>query len=103
MNEAIKFSERFLIAGERAKATCELADAGEGAIPILQSIFDGSAKNKFGVSYNKLGMPLSCALIASGQLGVMATPLLTYINEQASLAHPYAIEALDIIASSENT
>lgn len=103
MNEAIEYSERFLNAGERAKATCELADTGEKAIPILRSIFDGTAKNSFGISYSKLGMPLSCAIVACGQLGAKAESLINFINEQVALEHPYAVEALEKIAPSKNT
>lgn len=97
MNQDIEFCERFLNAGDRAKATCELVDLGESAVPILESIFNGAAKNKFGVSYNKLGMPLSCALVASGRLGTKVETLLHYIKAQAILEHSYAIEALEIL------
>ncbi len=102
MSEVVEFCERFLNA-DRAKATCELVDLGEPAIPILESIFNGAAKNRHGVSYNKLGMPLSCALVASGRLGRIAEPLLEYIKEQAIKEHPYAIEALEILPFGKNT
>ena len=103
MNQTIEFCERFLNEGDRAKATCELVELGEYAIPILRSIFDGSAKNKFDISFNKLGMPLSCALVASRRLGVIAEPLLPYIKQQVELEHPYAIEAIEKLPFSKNT
>ncbi|RBO81859.1 hypothetical protein [Marinomonas aquiplantarum] len=94
MNKSIEFSERFLKPADRAKAVCELESLGEDAIPILRTILDGTAKNKFQVSYNKLGMPVECSLVVIQRLGKAAKDLEPFVEQWLERGHPYAQEAL---------
>lgn len=94
------YFEQFLSAGERAKATNRLAKLREGAIPILESLFSGSAKNKFGVPYNEIGA-LDCGYATAKILGKLAKPLESYIRDGIDSDHPYAIEAAGSIVELE--
>ncbi len=86
--------ESFLQPGERASATHQLADLGIDSIPILESLFSGEAKNRWGVSYIKLGMPLDCGLVTIKLLGVLAKPLELFVRECLHSGNIYAAEAL---------
>jgi hypothetical protein len=86
--------ERLLDVGQRAIATQELADQGEGALPILESLFSGTAKNQWGVPYRQLGTPFDCALVAAARLGSTAIPLEGYLRAAVQSGHPYAAQAL---------
>jgi hypothetical protein len=93
--------ERFLSPAERTLATAELASLGARAIPILELLFSGEAKNAAGVSYRLLGSPLDCALVAAGRLGPLAKPLEPYIREALDSGHIYAVEALRFLGALE--
>lgn len=93
--------EQFLDPGKRAIATAELASRGIAAIPILASLFDGKARNSFGVPYIKLGIPIDCALVVAGKLGSLAKPLEGYLRDAVASGHPYAPQALGAIGSLE--
>lgn len=80
----------FLKPGERASATYKLASLGVDAIPILKSLFSGEAKNRWGVSYSKLGMPLDCGLLTIKLLGPLAKPLEPFIREYLHFGYIYA-------------
>ncbi|AYN96962.1 hypothetical protein EAW52_25040 [Pseudomonas sp. LTJR-52] len=99
--EAQRLIEAFLSHVERASATHELAAYGVSAIPMLRAIFDGTARNQFGVSYCKLGMPIDCALVAVSLLGQVAAPLEEYVRQQLAAGHPYAENALSALKSGE--
>ncbi|MBX9404055.1 hypothetical protein K4L06_22380 [Lysobacter sp. BMK333-48F3] len=94
--------ERFLQPENRVAATVQLVDRGESAVPILVSLFDGSARNQYGVAYRRLGMPLSCGLIAAGRLGPLARPLEPFLVAELRAGHPYAAEALGALGALEN-
>jgi hypothetical protein len=91
--------ESFLQPGERANATYRLAALGVDAIPILESLFSGAAKNRWGVSYSKLGMPLDCGLVTIKLLGPLAKPLEPFVRECLHSGHIYAAEALRAIGT----
>lgn len=93
--------EEFLQPAMRAKATAELATRGAGAIPVLEALFSGEAKNAFGVPYVKLGTPLDCALAAAGLLGPLAKPLEPHLREALLRGHIYAAHALGQLGSIE--
>ena len=97
MEKSIELSERFLDPGDRAKAVCELEELGYEAIPILEAILNGSAKNKFGVSYNKLGMPVECSLVVIQRLGKIAKGLEPFVEHWSEQGHTYAQDALSAI------
>jgi hypothetical protein len=56
--------------------------AGADAIPALEAIFNGEAKNEHGVAYRALGLPLRCALEVASRLGAIAKPLEPYIRQE---------------------
>ena len=91
-NENIIIYESFLSPSERGKATNDLASKGELAIPILEALFNGKAKNKNGISYNKIGT-LGCAYVTVQMLGDIAKPLEKYICKGILENHSYAIQA----------
>jgi len=91
--------ESFLQPGERASATHKFADIGVDAIPILKSLFNGEAKNRWGVSYAKLGTPLDCGLVAIKLLGTLAKPLEPFVRDCLHSGHIYAAEALRAIGT----
>lgn len=75
----------------------ELESLGDGAIPLLEAIFSGEAKNKFGVPYRNLGLPLTRALIVARHLGPISKPLEKYLILELKSKHreaPAAIGAL---------
>jgi hypothetical protein len=86
--------ERFLQPADRAAATVELADRGVLALPVLVSLFDGTAVNRHGIPYRKLGMPLLCGLVAASRLGPVAHPLEPFLVAELRAGHTYAAEAL---------
>lgn len=88
----MNYFERFLSPAERIVATHELAALGEHAIPILESLFDGSAKNASDIPYRKIGA-LGCGYVAVRILGPLANELESYVREGIQQDDPYAIEA----------
>ena len=88
------FPEAFLTPSKRGWATNELASYGEGAVPLLRAILDGSAVNRYGVQYRRLGMPVDCALVTVRMLGPTAISLRELIQAELVAGHPYADEAL---------
>ncbi|RUS93962.1 hypothetical protein DSM106972_094990 [Dulcicalothrix desertica PCC 7102] len=97
--------ESFLHPGERAIATHKLSSFGVNAIPVLESLFSGEAKNSWGVSYSRLGMPIYCGLITAKLLGSLAKPLEPFIRECLHSAEGgmYAVEALRAIGTLDET
>ncbi|UBF26199.1 hypothetical protein K9N68_32595 [Kovacikia minuta CCNUW1] len=91
--------ESFLQRGERANATHQLGDLGVDAVPILKSLFNGEAKNRWGVSYSKLGIPLDCGLVTIGLLGTLAKLLEPFVRDCLRSEHIYAAEALRAIGT----
>lgn len=101
--ESTDYFERFLSPKDRAIATNELAKTGEPALEILEALFDGSAKNRFGVSYKDIGA-LGCGFVTAKMLGELAKPLEVFIRDGIESDHVYAIEAAGtLINISENT
>ena len=88
----MNYYDRFLLPAERHIATHELASLEKEALPILESLFNGSAKNKFGVPYNKIGAT-SCGYVAVKLLGAIAKPLEVYVRAGIEKDDNYAIEA----------
>ncbi len=88
------FFERCLKPGERALATVELAAQGSAALPILEALFSGEAKNQWGISYESLGTPLDCGLIVAARLGEVAKPIELYLVAALKCGHVYAAAAL---------
>lgn len=91
--------DSFLQPGQRARATHRLASLGVDAIPILKSLFSGEAKNRWGISYSKLGVSLDCGLVTTKLLGTLAKPLEPFVREYLHSGHIYAAEALRAIGT----
>lgn len=91
--------ERFLSPAARAEAVSELASQGSQAVPALASLFDGSARNSFGIPYRQLGMPLDCGLLAARSLGTLARPLEPFLRDELRAGHPYAAAALGALGT----
>lgn len=94
-----QFFDLFLLPGKRAEATIKLSQLGHRAIPILEALFSGQARNNWGVSYSQLEAPLDCALVAIQHLGPIAKPLEPFVSELLKSSHPYAIKALGALGS----
>ena len=60
----------------------EFVKAGARAIPALEAIFNGEAKNEHGVAYRELTLPLRCALEVATRLGPIAKPLEPFIRQE---------------------
>jgi len=86
------FFERFLSPKDRGNAVHELAEMGEDAVPILDALFSGEAKNQFGSSYKNIGA-LHCGFVTVKKLGILAKPLEKFIREGIKNDNLYAIEA----------
>lgn len=79
----------------------ELASLGEAAVGRLETLFDGTSRNQWGVPYRNLGLPLQCALEVAWRLGPVAKPLETYISAElpGSETAARALGALDNLGS----
>ena len=86
--------ERFLSESDRSRAVAELANRGALALPTLEALFDGSAVNRHGVPYRKLGSPLDCGLVTAAHLGPIARPLERLLRAELRSGHVYAAPAL---------
>ncbi|HEL5039616.1 hypothetical protein ACNJRW_04275 [Stenotrophomonas maltophilia] len=64
------------------EAEMELIALGEGAIPILETLFNGEARNDYGIPYRNLGLPLECAMETVSRLGPTAKPLEHYLRAE---------------------
>jgi hypothetical protein len=95
--------DRFLEPSERSKATHALAAFGERALPVLDALFSGEAKNHFGVRYADLGTgTLACGLVAATILGPIAKPLEPHLRHLLLHGHgEYAAAALGSLGSLE--
>ena len=63
-------------------AEMELLATGVAALPVLESIFSGEAKNSFGVPYKQFGLARQCALEIVVRMGPSAKPLEAYIRDE---------------------
>jgi len=83
-------------------AEIELLGQGLAAIPILESLFSGEAKNQFGIPYRELGLPLRCGLEVARRLGRLAKPLEAYLREELRSGNFVAAMALGALESLED-
>ena len=91
--------ERFSDTSKMIEAEQELIALGAEAVPILESFFDGSAKNKFGVPYRQLGLPMTCALETARRIGSLSKPLEFYLREELKSGNHTAAMALCSLGS----
>jgi hypothetical protein len=97
------FYERSLVPGERALAVSELTDRGLDALPVLEALFNGEARNQWGVPYERLGVPVDCGLIVAARLGPLAKPLEDHLRTRLQQGHVYAAAALGALGKLGNT
>jgi hypothetical protein len=97
------FFERSLAPGERAVAVSELAGRGSDALPVLAALFNGEARNQWGVSYDRLGAPMDCGLVVAARLGHLAKPLEHHLRAHLHQGHIYAAAALGALGSLDNS
>ena len=80
-------------------AEMELLAMGVDALPILESIFSGEAKNSFGVPYKQFGLARQCALEIAVRMGSSAKSLEPYVREEVLRgAQPAAARAMRAFA-----
>lgn len=97
------FFERSLVPGERAMAVSVLADRGLDALPILEALFNGEARNRWGVPYKQLGAPVDCGLIVAARLGHLSKPIEDHLRAALQRGHIYAAAALGALGRLDNT
>lgn len=85
-----RFFEMFQNTSTMIEAECELLAQGENALPVLFSLFDGTAKNAFGVAYREIGLPLRCGLEVARRLGPIAKPLEFYLRGELNVESTYS-------------
>lgn len=78
-----------------------LLSGGADSLPALESLLKGEARNRFGVPYVQLGLPLQCALEVAGRLGPVAKPLEPLLREQLRHGNHTAAMALRSLGSLE--
>jgi hypothetical protein len=83
------------------EAELELVNGGADSLPALESLLKGAAKNRFGVPYARLGLPLECALQVVRRLGPVAKPLEPYLREQLRCGNLTAAAALGSLGTLE--
>lgn len=82
INEHRRLYEQLADRGSMMDAEQELLAMGADSIPVLEAIFDGEAKNAFGVPYRQFGLPLNCALEIACRMRAAAKPLEGRIREE---------------------
>jgi len=90
--------EKLNIVSTMVDAERELASLGEAAIGRLETLFNGSSRNQWGVPYRNLGLPLQCALEVAVRLGPAAKPLESYIAAELPSSET-AARALGVLSS----
>ena len=93
--------EQFLSPSTMMKAEQELVAMGDQALPLLESLLTGNAKNQFGVPYRSLGLPLRCALEIARRLGPVAKPLERHLRDELKRGDHVAAMALGSLGQLE--
>jgi hypothetical protein len=93
--------EQFLSPSTMMEAEQQLLAMGEHALPVLESLLSGDAKNYFGVPYRTLGLPLRCAIEVARRLGPVAKPLERYFREELRRGDHVAAMALGSLGQLE--
>jgi hypothetical protein len=93
--------ELLLSPGTMVEAEYQLLSRGVESLPLLESLLKGEAKNRFGVPYRQLGLPLRCALEVVVRLGPIAKPLEVYLREELRHGNHTAAMALRSLGTLE--
>ncbi|MDR3417731.1 MAG: hypothetical protein P4L83_16255 [Nevskia sp.] len=81
------------------QAELELIAKGQDAVPILESLLSGEAKNDLGIPYRDLGLPLRCALEIISRLGPTARAVEPLVRQELRAGHFAAAQALSSFES----
>ena len=93
-SDGMRLVADFLDPVRRAQATHELAARGAGAVFVVASVLDGTARNQHAVPYRTFGEALRCALVTARFLGPFAIPLEAAVaSELANLSPTIRMEA----------
>lgn len=84
------------------EAEQELLALADSAVPVLVTLFNGEARNQFGVPYRKLGLPLRCGIEVAARLGRIAKPLEPYLREELQKGDRSAAMALRMLGTLEH-
>lgn len=96
---ASHFAALFQSHATRGRATHELAAFGTAALPVLEALLSGDAKNEQGVAYKTLAQVTGCSFVTARMLGPLAKPLEARLREGLRDGHLYAVEALAALGS----
>lgn len=99
MGQFSALPERLLQQNTMMEAENELLAAGPLALPLLASILDGTARNRFGVAYRSLGLPLRCAVEVAARLGPVAKPLESLLTRELAAGYMPAAMALGCLGT----
>ena len=94
--------ERFGNPGTMIEAEQELLALAEAAVPVLATLFNGEARNQFGVPYRKLSLQLRCGIEVAARLGRVAKPLEPYLREELQKGDRSAAMALRALVTLEH-
>lgn len=83
------------------EAEHQLLSRGVESLPLLESLLMGEVKNRFGVPYRQLGLPLQCALEVAVRLGPIAKPLEPHLREELRRGNHTAAMALRSLGTLE--
>lgn len=98
------YFERFHKRIHMIEAEIELIALGEDAIPILETLFNGEARNDEGVPYRNFGLPLRCAMEVVARMGATAKPLERFLRLEVAKGDHVAAMCLRGMGSlEENT
>lgn len=85
-----------MMEGEKA-----LLAMGKDAVPLLRDLLDGTARNKYGVAYRNLGLPVRCALEVALRIGSSARELEPLIVKELLCGSEAAARALGHLGGAE--
>jgi hypothetical protein len=89
--------ESFLDPSTMLEAETRLLEQGVNAVPELRSLLSGESKNRYGVPYRDLGLPLRCALQVAMRLGPLARPLEPLLRDRLEQGDEAAARALGVL------
>jgi hypothetical protein len=93
--------DQFLSPSTMMEAEQQLLALGDKALPMLESLLTGDAKNRFGVPYRTFGLPLRCTLEVARRLGPVAKPLERYLRDELKQGDHVAAMALGSLGQLE--
>lgn len=103
MNNQIFDLNDFLNPVKRVYASHDLASLGIDAIPVISSVLDGTAQNKFGISYRTFDEVLRCVIVSARIIGpkalLLKDSLIVELKNENSCIVEEARQALESICN----